>query len=52
MSSIDSVAINLRIVVGSLIVAAVLAFFGKEHVAFIGNVSDLPSALAFLLFVA
>jgi hypothetical protein len=52
MSSIDSVAVDLGIIPLSLVVTAVLAFIGKEHIAFNRGVTHLPSALALLLFVA
>ena len=50
--SIDSVAINLGISPLSLVVAAGLAFLGKEHIALNRGVTHFPSALALLLFVA
>jgi hypothetical protein len=52
MSSIDSVAIDLRIVVGSLIIAAGLTFFSEENITLNSNATSFPSALALLLFVA
>jgi hypothetical protein len=52
MSSIDSVAIDLGIVVGSLIITAGLTFICEEHITLNGNATRFPSALALLLFVA
>ena len=50
--SIDSVAINLGIIVSCLVVAAGLAFLGEENIGLIGKATNLVSALALLLFVA